>query len=65
MVFASINNVVVRVPGMDHVPTQANVRRWQLERTVRGTLTAIIDERLASATESKGYGNDLLGLMFF
>jgi PHYB activation tagged suppressor 1 len=63
MVFASINNVVVRVPGMDHVPTKANVRRWQLERTVRGTLTAIIDERLASAKESKGYGNDLLGLM--
>ena len=63
MVFASMNNVVVRVPGMDHVPTKANLRRWQLERTVRGTLMAIIDERLASAKESKGYGNDLLGLM--
>ena len=45
------------------MPIKANVRRWQVERTVRGTLMAIIDERLASAKESKGYGNDMLGLM--
>ncbi|XP_066377387.1 cytochrome P450 709B2-like [Miscanthus floridulus] len=59
--FASINSV--RVPGMQYVPTKANVRRWQLERTVRGTLMAIIGERLAAAKEARGYGSDLLGLM--
>jgi PHYB activation tagged suppressor 1 len=59
--FASIDNV--RVPGMQYVPTKANVRRWQLERTVRGTLMAIIGERLAAAKEARGYGSDLLGLM--
>ncbi|CAD6339979.1 unnamed protein product [Miscanthus lutarioriparius] len=59
--FASIYNV--RVPGMQYVPTKANVRRWQLERTVRGTLMAIIGERLAAAKEARGYGSDLLGLM--
>jgi cytochrome P450 family 709 len=59
--FASINNV--RVPGSQYAPTKANVRRWQLERKVRGTLMAIIDERLDAAKESRGYGTDLLGLM--
>jgi cytochrome P450 family 709 len=59
--FASINNV--RVPGSQYAPTKANVRRWQLERKVRGTLMAIIEERLAAAKESRGYGTDLLGLM--
>ena len=59
--FASIDNVCV--PGMHYVPTKANVRRWQLERTVRGTLMAIIGERLAAAKEARGYGSDLLGLM--
>jgi PHYB activation tagged suppressor 1 len=48
---------------MQYVPTKANVRRWQLERTVRGTLMAIIGERLAAAKEARGYGSDLLGLM--
>jgi cytochrome P450 family 709 len=60
--FASINSGM-RVPGTQYAPTKANVRRWQLERTVRGTLMAIIDERLAAAKEAKGYGSDLLGLM--
>ncbi|OEL35257.1 Cytochrome P450 709B2 [Dichanthelium oligosanthes] len=59
--FAAINSV--RIPGMEYAPTKANVRRWQLERTVRGTLMAIIDERLAAAREARGYGTDLLGLM--
>ncbi|GJN00699.1 hypothetical protein PR202_ga17896 [Eleusine coracana subsp. coracana] len=59
--FASINNV--RVPGSQYAPTKANVRRWQLERKVRGTLMEIIHERLAAAKESRGYGTDLLGLM--
>jgi cytochrome P450 family 709 len=59
--FSVFNNV--RVPGMQYVPTKANMRRWQLERTVRGTLMAIIDERLAAAKEGRGYGSDLLGLM--
>ncbi|KAJ1258385.1 hypothetical protein BS78_10G071300 [Paspalum vaginatum] len=59
--FASFNNV--RVPGMQYVPTKANVRRWQLERKVRSTLVAIINERLAAAKEARGYGTDLLGLM--
>ncbi|XP_062228312.1 cytochrome P450 709B2-like [Phragmites australis] len=59
--FASINNV--RIPGTQYAPTKANVRRWQLERKVRGTLMAIIDERLAAAKEARGYGTDLLGLM--
>ncbi|KAJ1258372.1 hypothetical protein BS78_10G070300 [Paspalum vaginatum] len=58
---AAVNNV--RVPGAQYVPTKANVRRWQLERKVRGTLMAIIDERLAAAREARGYGTDLLGLM--
>ncbi|PWZ06875.1 Cytochrome P450 709B2 [Zea mays] len=60
--FASINSGM-RVPGTQYAPTKANVRRWHLERTVRGTLMAIIDERLAAAKEAKGYGSDLLGLM--
>ncbi|TKW40733.1 hypothetical protein SEVIR_1G265100v4 [Setaria viridis] len=59
--FASFNKV--RVPGMEYLPTKNNVRRWQLERKVRGTLMAIIDERLAAAKEARGYGTDLLGLM--
>ena len=60
--FASV--YTVRVPGMQYVPTKANVRRWQLERTVRGTLMAIIRERLsAAAKETRDYGSDLLGLM--
>jgi PHYB activation tagged suppressor 1 len=59
--FASINSV--RVPGMQYVPTKANMRRWKLERTVRGTLMAIIGERLAAAKQARGYGSDLLGLM--
>ncbi|XP_066381480.1 cytochrome P450 709B2-like [Miscanthus floridulus] len=59
MVFTSINNVVVHVPGMEYVSTKANVRRWQLERTVRSTLMAIIDERLALAKKSKGYGTEI------
>ncbi|PAN25818.1 hypothetical protein PAHAL_4G327800 [Panicum hallii] len=53
----------VRVPGMEYAPTKANVRRWQLERTVRDTLMAIIHERLDAAREARGYGTDLLGLM--
>ncbi|RLM54374.1 cytochrome P450 [Panicum miliaceum] len=55
-----------RVPGMHYAPTKSNVRRWQLERKVRDTLMAIIDERLADAKEAAatgGYGSDLLGLM--
>ena len=52
-----------RVPGMEYAPTKANVRRWQLERKVRDTLTAIIGERLYAAGEARGYGTDLLGLM--
>jgi PHYB activation tagged suppressor 1 len=59
--FASFNKV--RIPGMQYLPTKNNVRRWQLERKVRGTLMAIIDERLAAAKEARGYGTDLLGLM--
>jgi cytochrome P450 family 709 len=59
--FASIDNV--RVPGSQYAPTKANVRRWLLERKVRGTLMAIIDERLDATKESRGYGTDLLGLM--
>ncbi|KAL6861167.1 hypothetical protein ACP4OV_016867 [Aristida adscensionis] len=59
--FASINNV--RVPGLKYAPTKGNVRRWKLERKVRGTLMSVIDERQAAAKEAKGYGTDLLGLM--
>ncbi|KAL6861893.1 hypothetical protein ACP4OV_017593 [Aristida adscensionis] len=59
--FASINNV--RVPGLKYAPTKGNVRRWKLERKVRDTLMAVIDERQAAAKEAKGYGADLLGLM--
>jgi PHYB activation tagged suppressor 1 len=59
--FASFNKV--RIPAMQYLPTKHNVRRWQLERKVRGTLMAIIDERLAAAKEARGYGTDLLGLM--
>ncbi|RCV20275.1 hypothetical protein SETIT_4G043300v2 [Setaria italica] len=61
MAFASNR---VRVPGMQWAPTKANVRRWRLERKVRGTLMAIIDKRLSAAKEGAGdYGTDLLGLM--
>uniref|UniRef100_A0ACD5ZQM3 Uncharacterized protein n=1 Tax=Avena sativa TaxID=4498 RepID=A0ACD5ZQM3_AVESA len=59
--FSTINNV--RVPGLEYVPTKTNVRRWQLNKKVRSTLMAIIDERQAAAKAAKGYGNDLLGLM--
>ncbi|KAL6606032.1 hypothetical protein ACP70R_041685 [Stipagrostis hirtigluma subsp. patula] len=59
--FSTINNV--RVPGLEYAPTKTNVRRWQLERKVRSTLMAIIDERQAAAKEARGYGTDLLGLM--
>ncbi|KQK19190.1 cytochrome P450 709B2 [Brachypodium distachyon] len=61
--FATINNV--RVRGLGNLPTKMNVRRWQLERKVRGTLMAIIDGRLAAAAKegATGYGSDLLGLM--
>ncbi|KAJ1274632.1 hypothetical protein BS78_05G076200 [Paspalum vaginatum] len=31
----------VRVPGVQYVPTRANVRRWKLERKVRATLKGI------------------------
>ncbi|WVZ82186.1 hypothetical protein U9M48_029475 [Paspalum notatum var. saurae] len=58
---ASFNSV--RVPGVQYVPTKSNVRRWQLQRTVRVTLMGIINERLAAAKEARGYGTDLLGLM--
>ncbi|KAF8768716.1 hypothetical protein HU200_007274 [Digitaria exilis] len=61
MAMASMNKV--HVPGLEYVPTKNNVRRWQLQRKVRGTLMAIIEERMAAATEAKGYGTDLLGLM--
>ncbi|XP_051199945.1 cytochrome P450 709B2 [Lolium perenne] len=59
--FSTINKV--HVPGLEYVPTNTNVRRWQLNRKVRSTLMAIIDERQAAAKDAKGYGNDLLGLM--
>ncbi|CAL5044597.1 unnamed protein product [Urochloa decumbens] len=59
--FAAINSV--RFPGMGYVPTKANLRRWRLERKVRGTLMDIIRERVAAAGEARGYGSDLLGLM--
>ncbi|OEL35258.1 Cytochrome P450 709B2, partial [Dichanthelium oligosanthes] len=61
LAFAAINSV--RVPGMKYLPTKANVRRWQLERTMRDTLMAIIDERLSAAKDASVYGTDLLGLM--
>ncbi|KAG8093760.1 hypothetical protein GUJ93_ZPchr0012g20047 [Zizania palustris] len=60
--FSTINSV--HLPGLQYVPTKMNVRRWQLEKKVRGTLMAMIHERQAAATkEGRGYGNDLLGLM--
>jgi len=63
--FTSIYNPS-RVPGMQYAPTKSNMRRWKLERKVRDTLMAVIDERLAAAKEAAatgGYGSDLLGLM--
>jgi len=59
--FATINNV--NVPGLEYLPTKTNMRRWQLNKKVRRTLMAIIDERQATAKDARGYGNDLLGLM--
>uniref|UniRef100_A0A0E0L8U8 Cytochrome P450 n=1 Tax=Oryza punctata TaxID=4537 RepID=A0A0E0L8U8_ORYPU len=54
----------VRIPGLQYIPTKANIRRRQLAKKVRGTLMAIIRERQAAvAKEGRGYGNDLLGLM--
>ncbi|WVZ82204.1 hypothetical protein U9M48_029491 [Paspalum notatum var. saurae] len=61
MVIANFTSVPI--PGMRYLPTKANVLRWKLERKVRATLMAIIDERLAAAKEARGYGTDLLGLM--
>uniref|UniRef100_A0A0D9WMT5 Cytochrome P450 n=1 Tax=Leersia perrieri TaxID=77586 RepID=A0A0D9WMT5_9ORYZ len=59
---ATINSV--RFPGSQFIPTKNNVRRWELEKKVRGTLMTMIRERQAAvAKEGKGYGNDLLGLM--
>uniref|UniRef100_A0A0D9WMT6 Cytochrome P450 n=1 Tax=Leersia perrieri TaxID=77586 RepID=A0A0D9WMT6_9ORYZ len=43
------------------IPTKTNVRRWELEKKVRGTLMAMIRERQADAKE--GGARDLLGLM--
>jgi PHYB activation tagged suppressor 1 len=59
--FSTINNV--HVPGLEYIPTKTNMRRWQLNKKVRGTLMAIIDERQAAAKDARGYGDDLLGLM--
>ncbi|KAF8765479.1 hypothetical protein HU200_008626 [Digitaria exilis] len=61
MALASMNKV--QLPGLQYVPTKNNVRRWHLERKVRGTLMAIIEERMSAAREARGYGTDLLGLM--
>uniref|UniRef100_A0A0D9WMT4 Cytochrome P450 n=2 Tax=Leersia perrieri TaxID=77586 RepID=A0A0D9WMT4_9ORYZ len=59
---ATINSV--RFPGRQYIPTKTNVRRWELEKKVRGTLMTMIRERQAAvAKEGNGYGNDLLGLM--
>lgn len=61
LAFSTISSV--HVPGLKYAPTKTNVRRWQLERKVRGTLMEIINERQATAKDARGYGNDLLGLM--
>jgi PHYB activation tagged suppressor 1 len=62
MASKSINRV--HVPGMQYTPTKSNLNRRRLERKVRGSLMAIIHERLAAAREGAGgYGGDLLGLM--
>uniref|UniRef100_A0A1D1YP79 Cytochrome P450 734A6 n=1 Tax=Anthurium amnicola TaxID=1678845 RepID=A0A1D1YP79_9ARAE len=49
------------LPGRQYLPTRANLRKWRLDRTVRGKLKSIIQRRLDS--NSSSYGNDLLGLM--
>nr|CAB3495407.1 unnamed protein product [Digitaria exilis] len=60
--FASF--ATTRLPGAQYAPTKSNLRRWRLERKVRDTLVAIIDERMRmAAAKEEAYGHDLLGLM--
>uniref|UniRef100_A0ACD5ZKM5 Uncharacterized protein n=1 Tax=Avena sativa TaxID=4498 RepID=A0ACD5ZKM5_AVESA len=63
IVFSTMNNAGLPLPGRDCLPTKTNVRRWQLTKKVRGTLMAIIRDRQAAAKDARGYGNDLLGLV--
>ncbi|XP_019082434.1 PREDICTED: cytochrome P450 709B2-like isoform X1 [Camelina sativa] len=44
-----------------YFPTPLNLRIWKLGRKVNNSIKRIIDARLKS--ESKNYGNDLLGIM--
>uniref|UniRef100_A0A0A9FGH7 Uncharacterized protein n=1 Tax=Arundo donax TaxID=35708 RepID=A0A0A9FGH7_ARUDO len=52
----------VQIPMFRYLPTEKNLKTWQLDKKVRGMLTDIIKSRLA-AKDTAGYGNDLLGLM--
>uniref|UniRef100_A0A0D9X1X2 Cytochrome P450 n=1 Tax=Leersia perrieri TaxID=77586 RepID=A0A0D9X1X2_9ORYZ len=54
----------VQIPGSRYFPTKRNLRVWSLDKTVRSTLTKIINNRLAGKEKSgSGYSDDLLGLM--
>jgi len=44
-----------------YLPTPSNLQIWKLDRKVNSSIKRIIDARLTS--ESKDYGNDLLGIM--
>ncbi|CAL9237228.1 unnamed protein product [Arabidopsis halleri] len=51
----------VYFPGIQYLPTPSNLQIWKLDRKVNSSTKRIIDARLKS--ESKKYGNDLLGIM--
>ncbi|KAH7666517.1 Cytochrome P450 E-class group I protein [Dioscorea alata] len=45
-----------------YLPTKKNLKKWNLEKSIKTTLTNIIKNRLDNSKEL-GYGDDLLGLM--
>lgn len=47
---------------MRYLPTKKNLKKWNLEKRIKTTLTNIIKNRLHNSKEL-GYGDDLLGLM--
>uniref|UniRef100_A0A0D6QSD7 Cytochrome P450 n=1 Tax=Araucaria cunninghamii TaxID=56994 RepID=A0A0D6QSD7_ARACU len=53
------------IPGFRFLPTKKNMRRWKLHKEIRRSLKMLINEReqALSMGKSKGYGNDLLGIM--
>nr|CAB3455077.1 unnamed protein product [Digitaria exilis] len=52
----------VQIPGFRYLPTEKNLRTWNVDKQVRTMLMDIIKTRLANK-DTAGYGNDLLGLM--